>query len=129
VMQASLINNNVAGSMPAKAVMPVLNGRPDYQLVDALKKVSPAAQIKAKATATDFEAMFLNSMFSQMTSGIKGEGPFGDTPGTGVWRSMLTEQYSKNFAKAGGVGISDAVYRTLILQQAGRSSPIQENQT
>jgi peptidoglycan hydrolase FlgJ len=128
-MQASLINNNVAGSMPAKAVMPVLNGRPDYQLVDALKKVSPAAQIKAKATATDFEAMFLNSMFSQMTSGIKGEGPFGDTPGTGVWRSMLTEQYSKNFAKAGGVGISDAVYRTLILQQAGRSSPIQENQT
>jgi peptidoglycan hydrolase FlgJ len=128
-MQASLINNNVAGSMPAKAVMPVLNGRPDYQLVDALKKVSPAAQIKAKATATDFEAMFLNSMFSQMTSGIKGEGPFGDTPGTGVWRSMLTEQYSKNFAKAGGVGISDAVYRTLILQQAGRSSQIQENQT
>jgi len=128
-MQSSLINNNVAGSMPAKAVMPMLNGRPDYQLVDALKKVSPAAQIKAKATATDFEAMFLNSMFSQMTSGIKGEGPFGDTPGTGVWRSMLTEQYSKNFAKAGGVGISDAVYRTLILQQAGHSSQIQENQT
>ena len=40
--------------------------------------------------------MFLNSMFSQMTSGLKGEGPFGDTTGTGVWRSMLTEQYSKN---------------------------------
>lgn len=128
-MQSSLINNNVAGSMPAKAVMPMLNGRPDYQLVDALKKVSPAAQLKAKATATDFEAMFLNSMFSQMTSGIKGEGPFGDTPGTGVWRSMLTEQYSKNFAKAGGVGISDAVYRTLILQQAGHSGQIQENRT
>ncbi len=70
------------------------------------------------ATATDFEAMFLNSMFSQMTSGLKGEGPFGDTPGTGVWRSMLTEQYSKNFAKAGGVGVAAEVYRTLILQQA-----------
>ena len=80
------------------------------------------AQAKAKATATDFEAMFLNSMFAQMTSGIKGEGPFGDTPGTGVWRSMLTEQYSKSFAKAGGVGISNEVYRTLILQQAGRAS-------
>ena len=62
--------------------------------------------------------MFLNSMFSEMTSGLKGEGPFGDTPGTGVWRSMLTEQYSKNFAKAGGVGISSEVFRTLILQQA-----------
>ena len=88
----------------------------------ALKKVSPQAQAKAKATATDFEAMFLNSMFSQMTSGLKGEGPFGDTPGTGVWRSMLTEQYSKSFAKAGGVGISNDVYRTLIMQQAGRAS-------
>jgi len=116
----SLINNT--GSMPAKAVMPVINGRPDRELADALTKVSPQAQQKAKATATDFEAMFLNSMFSQMTSGIKGEGPFGDTPGTGVWRSMLTEQYSKSFAKAGGVGISNDVYRTLILQQAHRAS-------
>ena len=119
-MQTSLINSHT-GSMPAKAVMPMLNGRPDYQLADALTKVSAQAQTKAKATATDFEAMFLNSMFSQMTSGIKGEGPFGDTPGTGVWRSMLTDQYSKSFAKAGGVGISNDVYRTLILQQANRA--------
>ena len=66
--------------------------------------------------------MFLNQMFSQMTSGLKGEGPYGDTPGTGVWRSMLTEQYSKSFAKAGGVGISNEVYRTLILQQAKQAS-------
>ena len=100
----------------------LINGRIDPLLAEALTKVSPQAQAKAKATATDFEAMFLNSMFSQMTSGIKGEGPFGDTPGTGVWRSMLTEQYSKSFAKAGGVGISNEVYRTLILQQAGRAS-------
>ncbi len=120
-MQTGLINSH-AGSMPAKAMPPTTNGRPDYQLADALTKVSPQAQAKAKATATDFEAMFLNSMFAQMTSGIKGEGPFGDTPGTGVWRSMLTEQYSKSFAKAGGVGISSEVYRTLILQQAGRAS-------
>ena len=119
-MQSSLISSASAG-MPAKAVVPMRYGRPDYQLAEALQKVSPQAQTKAKATATDFEAMFLNSMFSQMTSGIKGEGPFGDTPGTGVWRSMLTDQYSKNFAKAGGVGISSEVYRTLILQQAGRA--------
>jgi Rod binding domain-containing protein len=99
-------------------------------MAEALKKVSPQAQAKAKATAQDFEAMFLNSMFGQMTSGLKGEGPFGNTPGTGVWRSMLTEQYSKSFAKAGGIGISNDVFRTLILQQAGqpgRASQIQEN--
>jgi peptidoglycan hydrolase FlgJ len=102
--------------------MPIINGRPDFEFAAALQKVSPKAQAKAQSTATDFEAMFLNSMFSQMTSSLKGEGPFGDTAGTGVWRSMLTEQYSKSFAKAGGVGISTEVYRTLIVQQAKRAS-------
>jgi peptidoglycan hydrolase FlgJ len=104
--------------IPPQFTLPVLNGRPDREFAAALQKVSPQQQAKAKTTATDFEAMFLNSMFSQMTAGLKGEGPFGDTPGTGVWRSMLTEQYSKQFAKAGGVGISNEVYRTLILTQA-----------
>jgi peptidoglycan hydrolase FlgJ len=120
-MQSSPVINSAAGGIASKTRMQLFNGRPDPQFFKALAKVSPQAQAKAKATATDFEAMFLNQMFSQMTNGVKGEGPFGDTPGTGVWRSMLTEQYSKNFAKAGGVGISNDVYHTLILQQAGRA--------
>ena len=107
---------------PYTAAHPTINGRPDLTLADALTKVSPEVQKKAKAQAQDFEAMFLNSMFSQMTSGIKADGPFGSTEGTGPWRSMLTDQYSKNFAKAGGVGISNDVFRTLILQQANRAS-------
>ena len=121
-LDSSLITN-AYHSMPRKAMMPMLNGRPDPQLEKALEKVSPQAIAKAKNTSQDFEAMFLNSMFSQMTTGLKGDGPFGDTPGTGVWRSMLTEQYSKSFAKAGGVGVSDAVFRTLIMQQANQTKP------
>jgi len=123
-MQAAALNTGVASSFSAnrKAAVPTFNGHPDYDLMGALKKVSPQAQAKAHKTATDFEGMFLNQMFSQMTSGVKGEGPFGDTEGTGVWRSMLTEQYSKSFAQAGGVGISSEVYRTLILQQAKSAS-------
>jgi Rod binding domain-containing protein len=116
---ASAITSHATSKAPA---VPNYNGRPDYTLMNALKKVSPQAQAKAKSTATDFEGMFLNQMFSQMTSGLKGDGPYGDTEGTGVWRSMLTEQYSKSFAKAGGVGISNEVYRTLILQQANHAS-------
>ncbi|MDA9489889.1 flagellar assembly peptidoglycan hydrolase FlgJ [Bradyrhizobium sp. CCBAU 11361] len=116
-MQASMINTPRAATSSAFSVES-RNGRPDFELAAALQKVPPQQQAKAQKTATDFEAMFLNSMFSQMTSGLKGEGPFGDTPGTGVWRSMLTDQYSKNFAKAGGVGVATEVYRTLIMQQA-----------
>ena len=114
------INLNTT-SHTAAPKMAMYNGRPDFTLDDALTKVSPQQQAKAKSTATDFEGMFLNQMFSQMTDGLQGEGPFGNTPGTGVWRSMLTEQYSKSFAKAGGVGISHEVYRTLILHQASQA--------
>jgi Rod binding domain-containing protein len=127
-MAMNQINNAISSPInsgrtnSSNFTMPIVNGRPDFEFAAALQKVSPKAQAKAQTTATDFEAMFLNSMFSQMTSGLKGEGPFGDTAGTGVWRSMLTEQYSKSFAKAGGVGISTEVYRTLIVQQAKRAS-------
>ncbi|MBV5270093.1 MAG: flagellar assembly peptidoglycan hydrolase FlgJ [Afipia sp.] len=105
-----------------KAPTTFVNGRPDLLMQEALTKVSPQAQAKAKSQAQDFEAVFLNSMLSQMTSGIKEDGPFGNTPSTGIWRSMMTEQYSKSFAQAGGIGISNDVYRTLILQQANAAS-------
>ena len=77
---------------------------------------------KARATATDFEATFLNSMFSQMLTGIDGEGPFGGAGGAGVWRSFLGDEYAKSFAKAGGIGIADHVYRALLAQQEARAN-------
>jgi Rod binding domain-containing protein len=76
---------------------------------------------KAKATAQDFESVFLNSMFQQMTAGIGGDGPFGGDGATGVWRSFLTNEYANTFAKAGGIGIADQVYSTLIAHQGGNS--------
>ena len=108
-------------SILPKVTTPMINGRPDVALIEALKKVSPEKQQKAKTASQDFEAVFLNSMFQQMSSGVKGEGPFGDTPGTGPWRAMLTDEYAKGISKAGGVGIAADVYRTLIMQQAGRA--------
>ena len=76
---------------------------------------------RARAAAEDFEAVFLNSMFSQMTTGADGEGPFGGSQATGVWRSFLTNEYSKAFAKAGGVGLAKHVYSALIAQQEARA--------
>ena len=74
---------------------------------------------KARASAVDFETVFLNSMFSQMFTGIDGDGPFGGAGGAGVWRSFLSEEYAKSFAKAGGIGLADHVYRALLAQQEG----------
>ena len=85
-------------------------------------KLNPAANAKAKEAATDFEAVFLNTMFQQMFTGVDGEGPFGGSGATGTWRSFLTDEYAKSFAKHGGVGIAPDVYRTLMAQQEDRGT-------
>jgi Rod binding domain-containing protein len=84
----------------------------------AASNLTPA-QAKARAASQDFEAVFLNSMFTQMFAGVEGEGPMGGKGATGVWRSFLTDEYAKNFAKSGGIGIADQVYSTLLAQQQG----------
>ena len=80
-------------------------------------KLGAGGQEKAHKAAQDFEAVFLNSMFQHMFTGIDGEGPFGGKGATGMWRSVLTDQYAKSIAKAGGIGIADHVYRSLIAHQ------------
>jgi peptidoglycan hydrolase FlgJ len=80
-------------------------------------KPASAAKAKARGSATDFEAVFLSSMFNQMFSGLDGEGPFGGSGAAGVWRSFLSDEYAKIFAKSGGVGLADEVYRSLLAQQ------------
>ena len=91
------------------------------KLKAAAGNFSDASKAKAKAASLDFEAVFLNSMFQQMFTGLQGEGPFGGNGATGVWRSFLTDEYSKSFAKAGGIGIADQVYSALLSQQEARS--------
>jgi Rod binding domain-containing protein len=87
------------------------------QAISALKY-----QAKAKAAAQNFEAVFLNSMFQNMFTAIKGEGPFGGSGALKIWRSMLTDEYAKSFAKHGGIGIASHVYDELIKLQSGRSA-------
>lgn len=104
--------------LPAPGLKPV-------DLLAAQQAVSgpltASSKAQAKAVAQDFEAVFLNSMFQEMFTGIDGEGPFGGDGAAGVWRSMLTDQYSRTFARAGGIGIADHVYRALIAQQESGS--------
>jgi Rod binding domain-containing protein len=81
--------------------------------------ISPAVAARARATAQDFEAVFLTSMLGQMMNNV-GEGPFSGGQAAKTWRSMLTDEYARNVARSGGVGIADSVYRQLIAQQEAR---------
>lgn len=75
------------------------------------------AAAKARTAAQDFEAVLLNTMVNQMFTAIGGDGPLGSGSDGGVWRSFLSEEYSKSFAKAGGIGIAADVYQSLLAQQ------------
>jgi len=74
---------------------------------------------KAKASGEDFEAVFLNSMFQQMFSGV-GNGPFSGGPGAKIWQSFLTDEYAKSFVKNGGIGIAGEIQRELLAMQEVR---------
>lgn len=109
---------NAALLVPGRNAVDLLTAQND---VASKGKLNPATLAKAKSSAQDFEAMFLNSMFQHMFTGLNGEGPMGGAGATGVWRSMLVDQYSKSVAKAGGIGIAEQVYKSLIAHQEARS--------
>jgi peptidoglycan hydrolase FlgJ len=92
---------------------------PGKELGSTQAPQDPTAAIKAKAkTASQkFEAMFLNSMFQQMFTSTDGDGPMGGSGALKVWRSFLTDEYAKTFAKNGGVGIATHVYNQLLKHQ------------
>jgi peptidoglycan hydrolase FlgJ len=91
----------------------------DAQSAQAMAQLKIKA--KAKSASEKFEAMFLNSMFQQMFTGIDGEGPFGGSGALKVWRSFLTDEYAKTFAKTGGLGIASHVYDQLLRHQGIKS--------
>ena len=101
----------LATSAPGLSALDLLNFNPSA----ATPKANTA--VRARAAAQDFEAVFLNSMFQHMFTDVDGEGPFGGQGATGVWRSLLTDQYAKSIAKAGGIGIADQVYQSLLAMQ------------
>jgi peptidoglycan hydrolase FlgJ len=76
-------------------------------------------QVKAKAkqASENFESMFLSNMFQQMYAGLDGDGPFGGKGSLKIWRSFMTDQIAKSFAKTGGIGLAPQVYAALLRHQ------------
>ena len=102
--------------MASIAFTPQLSADATAALASTKSNKLAGGAAKARGQAEDFEAMFLNSMFQQMFEGV-GKGPFSGGPGATVWRSFLTDEYSKSFVKAGGIGLAKEVERALLAQQ------------
>lgn len=93
--------------------------RPDT-LLGLGPQVPPArqgAEARARETAQQFETMFITQMLEQMSTGLKADPNFGGGAAEGIHRSMLNEEYAKQIAKRGGIGVSDAIYREMLRMQ------------
>jgi len=76
---------------------------------------------KLRTQAKDFESMFISSMMQHMFTGIGNAGPLGNSPSVGPWRSLLTEQFAKSIANAGGLGLANQIYKSMLARQANRT--------
>lgn len=72
---------------------------------------------KARQVSEEFEAVFLSQMLKPMFANSDAEAPFGGGFAEEMWRSLQVDEYGKAMARAGGVGIADAVMQEILRNQ------------
>jgi len=72
---------------------------------------------KTAESAKQFEAVFLSEMMSHMFEGVKTDPEFGGGQGEDMFKSLLTNEYGKQMANAGGIGIADQLQKAMIQMQ------------
>jgi Rod binding domain-containing protein len=72
---------------------------------------------KAREAAQEFEAVFISQMLKPMFEGMESDGPFGGGQAEAINRSMMVEEYGKQIAKSGGVGLADNVMAEILKMQ------------
>lgn len=100
----NLISNNITPLINSK--QPVLN----------LKK--------AEESAESFEAFFLTRMMESMFEGVSTDGMFGGGHAEKIYRSLLLDEYGKEMAKLGSVGVKDYVMQAVLQMQEAASEQV-----
>lgn len=84
--------------------------------------LSPAVIAKARQSAQDFEAMALGQLLQPMFNTVDtSKGLFGGGVGEATWKPMMVDEMAKSMARAGGVGIADAVFKEMLRMQAAKN--------
>ncbi len=83
------------------------------QVISATQSAAPTAQNPSlKSLANDLEAQFLAEMLKAAGVG-KPRDAFGGGAGEDHFSSFLTQEYAQAVVQAGGIGLSEAIYRSL----------------
>jgi flagellar protein FlgJ len=77
----------------------------------------------AKKAAGEFEGVLVSQMMGAMFEGISTDGPFGGGQGEAMFRSLMLDEYGKQVTKHGGLGLTDAITRSLLSHQEAKTNP------
>lgn len=110
----ALFSNATSSASVQKAAADVRN-----QANATQSKGTPSDQklAYAKQAAEEFEAVFLAQMLGPMFDNLETDGMFGGGSSEKIYRSLLVQEYGKSIAKTGGIGISDAVQSEILKLQ------------
>lgn len=79
--------------------------------------VPTAGNAGLRQQAEELEAVFLNTLVSEMFKGLGKDSANGGEFATDTWRTMQSEQFAAAIAKTGGVGLADQIMTSLLQAQ------------
>jgi peptidoglycan hydrolase FlgJ len=86
----------------------------------ATPSLSPAAYARAREQATELEGVFLSTLMKEMFASLgTDQNVMGGGFAEETWRGMQAEQFADAMARAGGIGLADAIVADLLALQEG----------
>ena len=79
--------------------------------------ISKMGSSDVKKSARDFESMFVSEMTSHMFKGLKTDGMMGGGNAEETYRSLLINAISDKITEKQGLGINDALQKSLLAMQ------------
>lgn len=105
---AALLSSRMGESAKIASIAPSMSG------ITSGREMQEAQMDKV---ANDFESMFVSQMLEQMFGDSLGMEAFGDKETTEVYKGLMVEEYGKQIANAGGIGIAAYIKQELLKLQ------------
>ncbi len=78
----------------------------------------PADPAKLQQTARDFESMAISQLLQPMFDTVdSAHGPLGGGAGEQAWKPMMVQEYAKQIAAHGGLGLAKPIYEQMLRMQ------------
>jgi flagellar protein FlgJ len=82
------------------------------------RPMKPADPAKVAQSAHDFEAMAIGQLLQPMFETVDtAHDAFGGGPGEEAWKPMLVQEFAKQIANHGGLGLAKPVYDAMLRMQ------------